>query len=62
MAKPPASPPHSDLDGVAEDEVRNVDAAIEAGQDAEDLASARAKAKAKPDYSGTGDNRDDRSR
>jgi hypothetical protein len=62
MAKPPASPPHSDIDGVDEDEVRNVDAAIEADQDTEDLERARRQASGRPDRGEDEDNRDDRSR
>jgi hypothetical protein len=61
MAKPPASPPHSDIDGVDEDEVSNVDAAIEAEQDTEDLERARRQASGRPEP-GEDDNRDDRSR
>ena len=51
MPKPPETTPHSDLDGVDEDERRNVDAAIEAGQDAEDLAEARRESRARPPLS-----------
>ena len=62
MAKPPSSPPSSDIDGVHEDEVRNKDAAVEAGQDSGDLARAARKAKGRPDYSDDRPNPDDRSR
>ncbi len=63
MAKPPTSPPSSDLDGVDRDEVSNVDAAIESGQDGEDLERARKNSVGKP-TGGERDpkgNRDDRS-
>jgi len=62
MAKPPASPPHSDIDGVDEDEVRNVDAAIEADQDSKDLERARRLARGRPEHEKDEDNPDDRSR
>ena len=61
MAKPPATPPASDIDGVDEDELRNTDAAIEAGQDAGDLARAREQSAGRPDYSKDEDNPEDRS-
>lgn len=62
MPRPPNSPPHSDTDGIHEDEVRNVDAALASGQDTRELARARTEAAAKPDYSGDDENGDDRSR
>ena len=62
MPPPPVSPPHSDIDGVDEDEVRNTDAAIESGQDSGDLVRARDEAAGKPDFSSDRGNRDDRSR
>lgn len=62
MPRPPATPPHSDFDGVDEDEVRNTDAAVASGQDGRDLARARDKAAGKPDFSPDRGNRDDRSR
>ncbi len=61
MARPPQSPPHSDLDGVNEDEVSNVEAANASGQDGKDLARARDQAAGKPEYSDE-ESRDDRSR
>ena len=36
MSKPPQTTPHSDLDGVHEDEKPNVGAALESGEDAGD--------------------------
>jgi hypothetical protein len=62
MPRPPETPPHSDLDGIAEDEVRNTDAAIAAGQDTSDLARARDEAAGKPDFSADERGRDERSR
>ena len=62
MAKPPKSTPHSDIDGIHEDEVDNVEAAIAAGQDAADLKRAAEESKGRPDQSDALDGRDDRSR
>lgn len=61
MPKPPNTPPSSDLDGVDEDERRNTDAAIAAGQDSSDLERADRESAGRPRYS---DERsaDDRSR
>jgi hypothetical protein len=61
MAKPPASTPHSDLDGVHEDERRNTDTAAKTGESSADLASAAAKTVARPRYS-KDTNPDDRTR
>ena len=62
MAKPPKSPPHSDLNGVREDEVDIIDAAVAADQDAADLKRAAEESKGRPDQSEAGEGRDDRSR
>jgi hypothetical protein len=62
MPKPPNTPPHSDTDGIHEDEVRNVDAALASGQDTKALARARTEGAAKPDFSSDDANADDRSR
>ena len=62
MAKPPASPPSSDIDGVAEDEVRNTDAARASGQDSGDLARAARQEKGRPNHSPDKPNPDDRTR
>ena len=51
MPKPPTTPPSSDLDGVHEDEEKNVDSARRAGEDTDDLARARDQSAGKPDYS-----------
>ena len=55
MAKPPKSTPHSDIDGVHQDERRNVDTANEAGQDSGDLARANEEDSARPPYSDEGE-------
>lgn len=51
VPQPPKSTPHSDIDGVHSDERRNVDTALEAGQDAEDLQRAAEEDVARPPYS-----------
>ena len=61
MTKPPKSTPHSDIDGVHRDEKPNVESAIEAGQDTEDLARAAKENAARPEHSDDVKNRDDRS-
>lgn len=61
MPKPPRSTPHSDLDGVHQDEKSNVDSANEAGEGGENLALAHEQSAGKPDYSDDRPNRDDRS-
>ena len=61
MAKPPATPPNSDIDGVDEDATRNTDAAIESGQDGSNLELADKQAAAKPAHS-SNRSKDDRSR
>ena len=61
MTKPPKSTPHSDIDGVHRDGKPNVESAVEAGQDTEDLALAAEENAARPDYSDDVKNRDDRS-
>jgi hypothetical protein len=61
VTKPPKSTPHSDIDGVHRDEKPNVESAVEAGQDTEDLALAANEDSARPDYSDDVENRDDRS-
>ena len=62
MKKPPKTPPHSDLDGVAEDERDNVDAAIKLGQDSGDLARAKDKSVGRPRPAEGEESRDDRTR
>ena len=51
MPKPPATPPHSDLDGVHEDAVRTPDAAAASGRNAGDLDRARKGSAGRPDVS-----------
>ncbi len=60
MAKPPKSTPHSDIDGVHQDEKRNVNTAVEVGQGAASLARAKKETKARPDHVGTPNGKDDR--
>jgi hypothetical protein len=62
MAKPPRAPHHSDIDGVAEDERRNTDAAIESGQDASNLDLARREGVGRPPERDKPEPKDDRSR
>ncbi len=59
MSKPPASTPHSDLDGVREDQRHIVDTARKAGQDSADLARAAKNSVGRPARSDD-KNRDDR--
>ena len=61
MAKPPPSTPHSDINGVHEDERRNTDTAQEVGQDAGDVARAREDSAARPPSTDDVANREDRS-
>jgi len=61
VPKPPASPPSSDLDGVHEDEEKNIDSALRIGQDTSDLACAHDQAAGKPDETELPGSRDDRS-
>ncbi|MBA3676995.1 MAG: hypothetical protein H0W74_06265 [Sphingosinicella sp.] len=60
MSKPPISTPHSDLDGVREDQRHIVDAAKEAGQDSADLARADKHSVGRPARSDDKNKRDDR--
>jgi hypothetical protein len=60
VAKPPKSPPHSDIDGVHQDEKPNVEAAVETGQDTGNLKLARDESRAKPPHA-PGKSRDERS-
>ena len=50
MAQPPKSTPHSDIDGVHQDERRNVDTANAAGQDSGDLKRAGEEDVARPEH------------
>lgn len=62
VPKPPKTTPHSDLDGVHEDERGNVETAAEAGQDSGDLETAKKEAKGRPPYSDDQGKGDDRTR
>jgi hypothetical protein len=62
VSKPPQSTPHSDVDGIHQDEKRNTDTANAVGQDASDLAKARDQSAGRPPYSDDQPARDDRSR
>ena len=49
MPKPPKSTPHSDIDGVHQDEKPNVATAEETGETTGDLKLARKEAKGRPE-------------
>jgi hypothetical protein len=61
MHKPPKATPHSDIDGVHREEVRNTDRAAELGESAEQLARAKDEAVARPEHIDQQGNREDRS-
>ena len=61
MAKPPSTPPHTDLEGNDRDERGQVDAAARTGQDGRDLERAREEAKGRPKHSDAA-SADDRAR
>jgi hypothetical protein len=48
MAKPPPSTPHSDIDGIHQDERRNTEVAAELGQSAKTLRDVGKERVAKP--------------
>lgn len=48
MSKPPASTPHSDIDGVHRDQQPNVTTAVQSDQDSGDIAQAKRDARARP--------------
>ncbi|MBV9932191.1 MAG: hypothetical protein JO013_14775 [Alphaproteobacteria bacterium] len=50
MAKPPASTPHSDLDGVHQDEARNTKVAADRAESGEELRRAHDDSSARPPY------------
>jgi hypothetical protein len=50
MPKPPPSTPHSDLDGVHQDEERNTKVAGETGQGSADLQRAHDDSQGRPPY------------
>lgn len=61
MAKPPETTPHSDIDGVHQDEVRNTERAAEIGDSAEQLARAKEESVGRPEHIDDQANREDRS-
>ncbi len=60
MPRPPKATPHSDIDGVHQDEARSTDVAAELGDDAGDLKRAAEQATARPPYADDQENHDDR--
>ena len=50
MAKPPKATPHSDIDGVHQEEARNTDVASNLGQSGGSLERAKDEAVARPEY------------
>lgn len=60
MSKPPASTPHSDIDGVHQNERRSTDVAAERDESAEQLRKASKGNAARPDYHDDQENVDDR--
>ena len=50
MSKPPKSTPHSDIDGVHQDEKPNIETANASGQTPANLALAREQSKGHPNY------------
>jgi hypothetical protein len=62
MAKPPPSTPHSDIDGVHQNERRNTDVAAERGESAEQLKKAAEQNVARPDYHDDQEHLDERTR
>ena len=61
MSKPPKSTPHSDIEGVHQDERPNVDSANAAGEDTANLGLAYDESAGHPDYADDQPNREDRS-
>jgi hypothetical protein len=60
MPKPPKATPHSDIDGVHRDEVRNTDVAADQGEGAGELDRAQKKSVGRPEHVEDQENRDDR--
>ena len=50
MAKPPKTTPHSDIDGVHQEEVKNTEVAADLGQSGAALAKARKQSVARPEH------------
>ena len=62
MPKPPKATPHSDIDGVHRDEVRNTELAADMGEGGEKLARAQEESVGRPEYSDDRNDREDRSK
>ena len=62
MPKPPKATPHSDIDGVHRDEVRNTERAAELGEGAEKLERAQEESVARPEHTDDQKNLEDRSK
>ena len=60
MAKPPKASPHSDIDGIHQDEKRNTDTAADLGESAGSLDRAQKETTARPVYTDDKGNKDDR--
>ncbi|HEX8533058.1 MAG TPA: hypothetical protein VF662_02740 [Allosphingosinicella sp.] len=60
MAQPPKATPHSDIDGVHQDEVRNTDIAADRGESAGTVEAAKQETVARPVPQENPRNRDDR--
>ncbi len=61
MVKPPKATPHSDIDGVHQDERKNTDTANDLGQSGADLEPTKSLSIGHPEYVDDKKNRDDRS-
>ena len=61
MSQPPKATPHSDIDGVHQEEERNTKVAADLGQSGGALEQAKDEAVARPEYSEERPGRDDRS-
>lgn len=57
MTKPPKSTPHSDIDGVHQEEESNVKVSSDLGQSAGALKKAKEKSTARPEYQDDGPGR-----
>lgn len=60
MAKPPKATPHSDIDGVHQEEVENTEVAADLGQSAGALKRAKQGSIARPEYKDDEPGREDR--
>ncbi len=60
MAKPPKATPHSDIDGIHQDEKPNAEVASDLGQSAGVLEDAKQEATARPEYVDNKGNKEDR--